>query len=115
MSFSQQAALASIISGPIATLLTGMMVDYLGPKTHMALPLIVIVKALLNVPFNAMTFYQQSSFTVAMIGIHLEYLLGRGWTSIVMFWFKESVDPSATGTAISFVYLLFALSNATSP
>lgn len=109
--FSEQAALSSLILGPVNTVLTGLIVDYFGPKSDMTIPYLCTIKALLNIPFNLMTFFQQKNFWLAMSGVHLEYLISRGWGSTAIFMLKEIVDPSIKSLAISMYVLLISVNS----
>jgi hypothetical protein len=57
-SFSEQAALGSMIGGPCATFFTGVVVDYFSPKSEMTIPILIVMKSLITIPFNIMTYYQ---------------------------------------------------------
>jgi MFS family permease len=54
--YSFHTAFASFIGAPVATMITGALVDYFGPKSELTIPIILICKALVEAPLNIMTF-----------------------------------------------------------
>lgn len=101
--------MASFIGAPIATLITGFIVDYYGPKSEMTIPIILVLKALVELPFNIMTFYQQENFDLAMYGIYFEFFLAKGWTSCAILALKTVVDPSISYLGISMFIIVQCL------
>lgn len=91
--FSLLSAVGSLFGGPIATLITGMFVDAFAHRSEMIIPMICIIKSLVEAPFSFMVFGQLGNFYVAMAGIYGEYFLSKGWTSSAMLILTNVVDP----------------------
>lgn len=68
----------------------------------MTIPMLCVVKTTLLIPILFMVFYQQSNFTMSMIGIHLNNIVGQGWSSSAILMLKSIVDPQVATLAISF-------------
>jgi hypothetical protein len=71
----------------------------------MTIPIICILKAIVEIPANLMMFYQSKSFAISMAGIYSEYFFAKGWTSSAILMLKEVVDPSISYLSISFFIL----------
>lgn len=72
------------MGGPCATFITGFFVDMFGAKSEMTIPIICIVKSIIDIPLQFMIFGQYGNFWVAISGLILEYFLAKGWTSSAM-------------------------------
>ena len=49
--------MGTIIGGVLANLVSGLIVDYFEAKSEMTIPMICVVKALIDIPFCFMTYY----------------------------------------------------------
>lgn len=106
--FSSNTAIASFIGAPIATLMTGYCVDRWGPRSEMVIPIILTLKALSELPFNLMTFYQPD-FDIAMYGIYLEFFIAKGWPSCAILAIKTVCDPEIAYLGISMFIIIQCL------
>jgi MFS family permease len=106
VAYSELAALAAFIGGPISTFLCGLIIDVFGKKTEMIIPIILVAKSLLSIPIGMLMFYQQKSFTLAIVGIFLEVTIGRGWNSSVSFMLINVVDPEIAYLGVSLLLIL---------
>ena len=69
------------------------------------------IKALIDIPFCIMTYYQQSSFTLSIAGVYLQLLLAKGWTSPAILILKTVVDPSVSSLSVAMFLLLTNIVN----
>lgn len=53
-------------------------------KYDMTIPLIIFFKSLIDIPCCALIFMNQNNFKLSMIGLMLEYLFAKGWSSPVI-------------------------------
>ena len=49
-------AIASFLGSIVSNFISGLLVDYFGPKSAMTIPIICFIKSLLDIPFCAMTY-----------------------------------------------------------
>lgn len=90
--FKSFAAVGSAVGGPVATFMTGFFVDIFQKRTEMTMPMVCILKTLVQIPLTWFVF-GQSNFTVAMVGVYGEYFLAKGWTSAALLVLGNVVDP----------------------
>lgn len=113
--FNNLASIATFVGGPLATFLTGMFVDAFQEKSMMTIPMICIIKSLMEVPFMWMIFGQQKTFYLAVGGLYCEYFLAKGWTSSAMLILTRVVDPEISYLGINTFIMLGSLNNAITP
>lgn len=58
-----------------------------------------------------MTFYQQGSFTIAMMGLFLDQLVGKGWGSSAMFMLRTIVDPKISYLSVNLFMILICINS----
>lgn len=92
--FVNLTATASFVGGLVSTLLTGVAIDFFNKRSEMTIPMIIMCKALVDIPFLIMTYNQQDSFVFSILGVYGEYFLAKGWTSAAILVLKTVVDPS---------------------
>lgn len=107
--YSEFAALAAFMGGPISTFISGAIVDHFGKKTDMIIPIICVTKSLISIPIGMLMFYQQRSFLLAMVGIYLEVTIGRGWGSSATFMLRNVVDKEIQYLGVSLFLILMCL------
>lgn len=81
----------------------------------MTIPIICIVKSLWEIPFMWMIFGQQENFDVAIMGVFLEYILSKGWTSSGMLILSRVVDPEIGYLGINAFNVLGTINQAITP
>jgi hypothetical protein len=106
VSFTEQAALSSMVLGIISTFLTGAVIDYFGSKSEMTVPLMIVFRCVMSIPTITMVFYQQKSFGLAMAGIHIDNLFVIGWGSSASYMLRNIVDPKIAYLGVSMFMLL---------
>ena len=104
-SFSSLSALASFAGGLTSTLFTGMAIEHFEKQSEMTIPMVCLIKAVVDIPCLLMIFFQQSSFTLGMAGVFLEYFFAKGWTSAAILILKTVVDPSIAPLSVSMFML----------
>lgn len=80
----------------------------------MTIPMICFIKSLLDIPFCAMTYFQQDSFSLSIAGILCQLVIAKGWTAPAILILKTVVDPSISSVAISMFFLFLNLVNSIS-
>lgn len=83
--FSAQCSASAFFGGVISTTISGIIVDYFGPKYEMTIPWLCIARTIISIPEMFMIFAQQNNFILSMIGIHLHNLTAQGWSSCAIF------------------------------
>ena len=78
--YSGLSAAATFICGITTNIVTAIILGVF-ENSLMAKPYLCIFKAMGDLPFLAMIFLQQQSFTISMVGIFGSYLFGKGWSS----------------------------------
>jgi len=63
--------MGTVIGGVLANFVSGMIVDIFESKSEMTIPMICVVKALIDIPFCIMTYFQHKNFTLSILGIYL--------------------------------------------
>lgn len=90
--FKSLAAVGSAVGGPCATFMTGLFVDIFQKRTEMTMPMVCILKTLIQIPLTWFVF-GQDNFALAMVGVYGEYFLAKGWTSAALLILGNVVDP----------------------
>ena len=75
----------------------------------MTIPLLCVVKSALDIPMMFLIFFQQKSFTLSMVGIHMHNFIGQGWSSSAILMLKTISDPRVSYLGISFFLVLTSL------
>lgn len=75
----------------------------------MTIPMLCLVKAVIDIPCLFMIFYQQSNFTIGIAGVFLQYFFAKGWTSAAILILKTVVDPSIAPLSVSMFMLTASL------
>lgn len=83
-----------------------MLVDYFETKSEMTIPMICVVKALLDIPFCMLTYLQHTNFTLSILGIYLQLIFAKGWTAPAILILKTVVDPSVQSLTVA-MFLFF--------
>lgn len=115
MVFTNLSSIGTFVGGPLATFLTGMFVNAFQDKTEMTIPMICIIKSLIEIPFMWMIFGQQTQFYLAIGGIYCEYFLAKGWTSSAMLILSRVVDPEIAYLGINTFIVLGVINQAITP
>ena len=89
--------------------------DVFQNRTEMLIPLIIIVKSLIEIPFMWMIFGQQSRFYLAISGVYCEYFLAKGWTSSAILIMSKVVDPEIAYLGITSFIVLTVFNRAVTP
>jgi hypothetical protein len=113
--FSNLSSIGTLVGGPLATLLTGVFVDMFQSRSEMTIPMICIIKSLMEVPFMWMIFGQVTQFYVAIGGIYCEYFLAKGWTSSAMLILSRVVDPEISYLGINSFIVLSTINYSVTP
>jgi sugar phosphate permease len=107
--FSTLSGIGSFIGGPLSTLISGIVIDYF--QSEMTIPMLCLLKAFIDIPFQFMIFFQQKYFYLSIAGIYGEYFFSKGWTAPAILILKTVVDPSIASLSVS-MFLLTANLNA---
>lgn len=107
--YSDLTAIASFVGGLFSTFTAGLIIDYFEPRSEMTIPMLCLIKAVIDIPFLLMTYFQQSSFIISELGIFLQYFFAKGWTSAAILILKTVVDPSIASLSISMFMLTASL------
>ena len=98
--------MGTVIGGVLANLVSGVIVDSCESKSEMTIPMICVIKALIDVPFCFMTYFQHKNFTLAIFGIYLQLIFAKGWTAPAILILKTVVDPAVSNLSVA-MFLFF--------
>ena len=68
--------------------------------------MICLIKSALDIPFCAMTYFQQQSFILSIGGVICQLVIAKGWTAPAVLILKTVVDPSISSLAIAMFLLV---------
>lgn len=66
----------------------------------MAVPIVLLVKALFDGVSNYMTFYQQDSFALAIAGLYVDFIVTKGQHSMYVIVLETVVDLRASSFSV---------------
>jgi hypothetical protein len=67
--YSDFTAIGSFVGGLFSTFTSGLIVDFFEKRSEMTIPMLCVIKALIDLPLCVMTYYQQQNFWVSLIGV----------------------------------------------
>lgn len=112
--FTSLSSFAALAGALLTTLLTGVIVDHFSERSDWTIPVLCIVKCVINIIAVLMIYAQQSSFNVSIAGLFVEYFVCRGWTSGAILIMKTVVDPSIAPFSVSMFMLTVNLCTSSS-
>ena len=70
------------------------------PDNPMAIPYVVCVRHLIDIPSLYMIFINQNNFWVAIAGYYMQQLFAKGWTAPALLMLKSVVDKEVSSLSI---------------
>ena len=104
--FNEIASIGSLIGGPLTTFISGVLIEYFEKRTEMTIPMLILLKALIEIPLNIASFSQNTMFYLSTGGVIGEYFFAKGWTAPAILVLKTVVDPSISGLGVAMFLLI---------
>ena len=76
----------------------------------MTIPILILIKAIIEIPLNLASFMQTSMFYLSTGGVIGEYFFAKGWTAPAILVLKTVVDPSISNLGVAIFLLMSNLS-----
>ena len=113
--FQLLSTVSGLIGTFICTLGTAVISDRYDNVNYMTKAYICVFTTMISIPCCMMIYLCQSSFTVSMTGLFIEYLLSTGWGQPAIGILSSVCEPSVRGTAISVFFFLISIFGVLAP
>jgi len=88
--------IGSVLSNVMSAFVIGLFDD----ENPMAIPYVVCVRHIVDIPSLYMIFINQNNFWVAIAGYYVQQLFAKGWTAPALLMLKSVVDKEVSSLSI---------------